>query len=197
MNGFKWYVVKVISGKEKKVKDYLKRELVNSKLEEYLPEILIPSEKVYQIRKLRDGKTKKVAVEKKFFPGYLIIKADLGHGELLHTVKNIPGVLNFLSSYPENKKESRKVPQPMRESEINRILGKVKDIDEYEIKDEETYTLSEMIKIIDGPFSGFTGTVEEIFEDKKKLNVMVKIFGRNTPLELHYKQVSKETYSVL
>ncbi len=189
MSELKWYVVRVVSGQEKKIKFYLEKEIVSSKLESYLPQVLTPSEKVYQIRKLKDGKSKKVAIEKNFFPGYVIIQANLAHGELLHTVKNIPGVIGFLNN---DTKDPNKLPQPMRETEINRILGKVEEMDDYEVKEALSYIAGEVIRVIDGPFNTFTGTVEEVFEDKKRLNVMVKIFDRNTPVELNYSQVAKQ-----
>jgi transcriptional antiterminator NusG len=103
-------------------------------------------------------------------------------------VNEIPGVLGFLGS---NGAGASKVPVPLRQSEVNRILGKVDEIDSTEEKLETPYIKGEQVKVMDGPFSGFTGSVEEIFEDKKKLNVMVKIFGRNTPVELSYMQVEK------
>jgi len=184
-----WYLLRVVSGQEKKVKSYLEKEVAIHNLGEYIAQVLTPSEKVYQIRKMKDGKSKKVAVEKNFFPGYVFVQANLSNGEIIHTIKSVPGVINFLDvegSGPNAK------PRPMRESEINRILGKIDDTDESEIKHDISFHVGETVKVMDGPFNGFTGTVEEVFEEKKKLNVMVKIFGRNTPVELNYMQVSKE-----
>jgi transcriptional antiterminator NusG len=184
-----WYLLRVVSGQEKKVKSYLEKEVAIHNLGEYITQVLTPSEKVYQIRKMKDGKSKKVAVEKNFFPGYVFVQANLSNGEIIHTIKSVPGVINFLDvegSGPNAK------PRPMRESEINRILGKIDDTDESEIKHDISFHVGETVKVMDGPFNGFTGTVEEVFEEKKKLNVMVKIFGRNTPVELNYMQVSKE-----
>ncbi|WP_020532675.1 transcription termination/antitermination protein NusG [Flexithrix dorotheae] len=189
MSDLKWYVVRAVSGQEKKVKAYLEKEVVSSNLQDYITEILTPSEKVYQIRKMKDGKSKKIAVEKNFFPGYVIIHANLSNGEVLHTVKSIPGVIGFLQV---DGKDPSALPRPMRESEINRILGKVDEVDDTEVKHETTFVVGETVKVMDGPFNGFTGTVEEVFEEKKKLNVMVKIFGRNAPVELNYMQVEKE-----
>lgn len=183
MNEFKWYVLRVVSGQEKKIKSYLETEIERSKLQEYIPQILIPSEKVYE---MRNGK-KKVR-ERNFFPGYVLVSADLSHGEAYHTVNNIPGVIGFLGNKDTG---SDKVPVALRESEINRILGKV---DESESKGEQLdtpYIKGELVRIMDGPFSGFNGNVEEVFEERRKLNVMVKIFGRNTPVELNYMQVEK------
>ncbi|WP_250632525.1 transcription termination/antitermination protein NusG [Rhodoflexus caldus] len=184
-----WYLLRVVSGQEKKVKSYLEKEVAIHNLGEYISQVLTPSEKVYQIRKMKDGKSKKVAVEKNFFPGYVFVQANLSNGEIIHTIKSVPGVINFLDVEGAGPNAQ---PRPMRESEINRILGKIDDTDESEIKHDISFHVGETVKVMDGPFNGFTGTVEEVFEEKKKLNVMVKIFGRNTPVELNYMQVSKE-----
>ncbi len=183
-----WYVVRAVSGQEKKVKTYLEKEVINNKIQDYVTEILTPTEKVYQIRKMKDGKSKKVAVEKNYFPGYVIIKANITHGEVVHIIKSVPGVIGFLQVAG---KDPQAMPKPMRDSEINRILGRVEDKEEGEVKHETTFVVGEQVKVMDGPFNGFTGTVEEVFEEKKKLNVMVKIFGRNAPVELNYVQVEK------
>lgn len=188
MSDLQWYVVRAVSGQEKKVKEYLVKEVENQGLETFVTEVLVPTEKVYQTRKQRDGKTKKVAVERNFFPGYVIVQANLTNGEVLHTIKSVPGVIGFLNV---DTKDPSVLPKPMRESEINRILGRVNEEEIDEVKYDATYAVGESVKVMDGPFSGFTGTVEEVFEEKKKLNVMVKIFGRNAPVELDYKQVEK------
>jgi transcriptional antiterminator NusG len=173
----------VISGQEKKVKTYLENEVEREKLAEFIPQVLIPSEKVYE---MRNGK--KRIRERNFFPGYVLLSADLSNGEAFHLVNNVPGVIGFLGT---NGTGSSKDPVPLRQSEVNRILGKVDDTDEFEVKLENPFIKGQSVKVMDGPFSGFTGTVEEIFEEKKKLNVIVKIFGRNTPVELNYMQVEK------
>ena len=183
MGELKWYVLRVVSGQEKKIKSYLEPEIERSKLGEFIPQVLIPSEKVYE---MRNGK--KRVRERNFFPGYVLVSADLSNGEAFHTVNNIPGVIGFLGSSGTG---SSKDPVPLRQSEVNRILGKVDQLDELEERLETPFIKGESVKVMDGPFSGFTGNVEEIFEDKKKLNVMVKIFGRNTPVELSYMQVEK------
>ncbi|MFH0893660.1 MAG: transcription termination/antitermination protein NusG [Bacteroidota bacterium] len=174
----KWYVVRAISGKEKKVKLYIESEIKRLKLESFITQVLIPTEKIYQIRK-----GKKVSKERNYFPGYVLIEANLV-GEIIHIIKNVPDVLNFLGSKGE--------PTPLRIQEVNRILGKV---DELAGSDEELtnpFMIGEGVKVIDGPFNSFSGIIEEINEEKKKLKVMVKIFGRKTPLELSYMQVEKE-----
>ncbi len=187
--GLQWYVVRAISGQEKKVKAYLEKEASSSGLKDFVPEVLVPSEKVYQIRKMKDGKSKKVAVDRNFLPGYVIVQANLINGEVMHLIKSVPGVIGFLNVEGKGQEE---LPTPMREAEINRILGKVEDSEDAEVKHTTTYIVGETVKVIDGPFNGFTAHVEEVFDDKKKLNVMVKIFGRNTPVELNYMQVEKE-----
>ncbi len=183
MSELKWYVVRVVSGQEKKVKTYLETEVEREGLAEFVPQVLIPSEKVYEMR----GGKKRVR-ERNFFPGYVLVSADLSNGEANHLVTSIPGVIGFLGN---NGTGSSKEPVPLRQNEVNRILGKVDELDEFEEKLETPYIVGESVKVMDGPFSGFTGTVEEVFEERKKLNVMVKIFGRNTPVELNYMQVEK------
>lgn len=176
----RWYVVRAISGKEKKVKEYIEMEIDRMKMTDYVAQILIPTEKVFQIR---NGK--KVSKERNFFPGYVLIEASLV-GEVPHVIKNVPNVIGFLGG------EKGGEPMPLRQTEVNRILGKV---DELAISDEEMnipFIIGETVKVIDGPFNSFSGTIEEINEEKKKLKVMVKIFGRKTPLELSYMQVEKE-----
>jgi len=181
----KWYVVRVVSGQEKKIKTYLDTEITRSNYQDHIPEVLIPLEKVYE---MRNGK-KKIR-ERNFFPGYILVQADIEYGEVLHIIKSIPGVIGFLGS---EEKGSPKVPVPLRQSEVNRILGKVDEVEEEELQSDVSYIVGEEITVMDGPFKGFSGTVQEVFEDKKKLNVVVKIFGRNTPVELNYMQVEKES----
>lgn len=179
-NTKKWYVVRAISGKEKKVKEYLESEIDALNLGEYVSQVLIPQEKVYQIR---NGK--KISKERNFFPGYVLVEASL-IGEIPHIIKNIPNVIGFLGASKGGD------PMPLRPSEVKRILGKV---DELADTDEELnipFIVGETVKVIDGPFNSFSGVIEEINEEKKKLKVMVKIFGRKTPLELSYMQVEKE-----
>jgi transcriptional antiterminator NusG len=141
--------------------------------------VLIPTEKIYQIR---NGK--KVSKERIYFPGYVLIQAALV-GEIPHIIKNITGVIGFLG-------EKGGEAVPLRISEVNRILGKVDQLSQKDEEMENTYMVGENVKVIDGPFNSFSGIIEEINEEKKKLKVMVKIFGRKTPLELGYMQVEKE-----
>ncbi|RAU83888.1 transcription termination/antitermination protein NusG [Pontibacter arcticus] len=185
MAELKWYVVRAVSGQEKKVKAYLENEIVRQQLDEYVPQVLIPAEKVYEMRA-----GKKRIRERNFFPGYVLVNADLSHGEAEHIIISTPGVIGFLGS---NEGVAGKKPVPLRQSEINRILGTVDEAEEQAEVLDTPFIVGEMVKVMDGPFSGFSGTVEEVFEERKKLNVMVKIFGRNTPVELNYIQVEKES----
>ena len=176
----RWYVIRAISGKEKKVKEQLELEIERQKLSDYVEQILIPTEKVYQIR---NGK--KVSKEKNYLPGYVLIEAALV-GEVEHVIQSTNNIIGFLGG------EKGGDPLPMRESEVNRILGKVDELAEADEEMNIPYVVGESVKVIDGPFNNFNGVVEEINEEKKKLKVMVKIFGRKTPLELNYMQVQKE-----
>lgn len=176
----KWYVVRAVSGKEKKVKEYLELEISRMKLDDYVNQVLIPTEKVF---KIQNGK--KVNKEKAFLPGYVLIEAAL-IGEVPHVIKSIPNVIGFLGT------EKGGDPVPMRLSEVNRILGKVDELAETEEEMKIPFVIGESVKVIDGPFNNFSGVIDEINEDKKKLKVMVKIFGRKNLLELSYMQVEKE-----
>jgi len=176
---FKWYVLRAISGKEAKVKEYIEAEMKNSDLSEYVAQVLIPTEKVYQIR---NGK--KITKERSCMPGYILIEANL-IGEIPHRLRNTPNVIGFLQ-------EKSQTPIPVRQSEVNRILGRVDDMQEVGEEMLTPYIVGESVKVISGPFSGLSGIIEEVHSDKKKLKVMVLIFGRKTPLELSFTQVEKE-----
>lgn len=176
----KWYVVRAISGKEKKVKQYLEVEINRHGLKDHVSQILIPTEKIIQIR---NGK--KVSKERPFYGGYILIEASLV-GEVPHIIKNTTGVLGFLGETKGGE------PVPMRPSEINRILGKVDELAESEETLVNHFVVGESVKVINGPFNSFSGVIEEINEEKKKLKVMVKIFGRKQPLELGFMEVEKE-----
>jgi transcriptional antiterminator NusG len=174
----KWYVVRAVSGKEKKVKEQIESEISHLNLQEYVSQVLIPTEKIYQIR---NGK--KISKERSFFPGYVLIEASLV-GEVPHIIRNIPNVLGFLGTGGE--------ATPLRMSEVNRILGKVDELAESDEEINVPYIVGETVKVIDGPFNSFSGIIEEVNEEKKKLKVSVKIFGRKTPVELSFMQVVKE-----
>ena len=184
MGELKWYVVRAVSGQEKKVKGYLDNEVIRQNLNAFIPQVLIPMEKIVE---QRNGK--KQVREKTFFPGYIMVQADLEHGEALHAITSIPGVLGFLGA--SDTKGVQRTPIPLRMSEVNRMLGVVDQAEEAQEKMDKPFMVGETVKVMDGPFNGFTGTVEEVFEERKKLNVMVKIFGRSTPVEVNYMQVEK------
>ncbi len=175
-----WYVLRAIGGKEKKVKEYIENEMANSELGDYVSQVLIPMEKVVQ---LRSGK--KINKERNFFPGYILIEAALV-GETAHTLRNLTNVIGFLGD------EKGGEPVPLREAEVNRILGKVDELAESSGAIDNPYNVGDSIKVIDGPFNNFTGIIEEVNTEKKKLKVTVKIFGRKTPVELGFTQVEKE-----
>ena len=175
----KWQGVRAVSGQENKISGYIQSEVERQGLSDYLEDVLVPTEKVVQIR---NGK--KIQKERTYFPGYIMIKANLG-GEMVHVIRSITNVIGFLG---ETKGGD---PVPLRKSEVNRMLGKV---DELSLNADDVaipFVLGETVKVVDGPFNGFNGTIEKINEEKRKLEVMVKIFGRRTPLELSYLQVEK------
>lgn len=175
----KWYVIRAVSGQELKVKNYIEIEVSRLGHGDYVEQVLVPMEKVSQMRG-----TKKVTVDKVFFPGYVMIKADLS-GEVLHVVKGITGVIGFLG-------ETRGgVPVALRKHEINRMFGVVDESEEKRELVNIPYEQGEQVKIIDGAFEGFVGEVQAIHQEKRKLDVVVKMFGRKTPVELSYTQVEK------
>ena len=172
-------MLRAVSGKEGKVKEYLEALMKrDDMLAANVGQILLPTEKYAQ---LRNGK--RVVKEKLFLPGYVLVEANL-QGEMAHTLRFIPNVLGFLGGMDN--------PTPVKQADINRILGTA---EETVIKNDDIavpYMVAEAVKVTDGPFSGFSGVIEEVNSEKRKLKVMVKIFGRKTPLELNYNQVEKE-----
>jgi transcriptional antiterminator NusG len=175
----KWYVVRAVSGQENKIKTYIENEISRLGMDTFVEEILVPQEKVVQIR---NGK--KVTKDKTYFPGYIMIKANLS-GEIPHIIKSITNVIGFLGETKGGE------PIPMRQAEVNRMLGKVDELSLQDGTNIIPFIHGENVKVIDGPFNGFDGTIEKINEEKRKLEVMVRIFGRKTPLELSYMQVEK------
>ena len=175
----KWYVIRAVSGQEAKIKDYIASEIERLGFSKKLEDILVPTEKIVQIR---NGK--KISKERTYFPGYIMIKADLT-GELPHVIKSVTNVIGFLG---ETKGGD---PVPLRPAEVNRMLGKVDELTMSTDHIAIPFATGENVKVIDGPFNGFNGTIEKVNEEKRKLEVMVKIFGRKTPLELSYMQVEK------
>ena len=174
----KWYVLRAVSGKENKAKEYLEADMRNSDLGEYVSQVLIPTEKIYQVR---NGK--KILKERSYLPGYVLVEAALV-GEVAHRLQNTPNIIGFLGGQDH--------PVPLRQSEVNRILGTVDELQESGEGQAVPYTEGEMVKVSVGPFSGFSGLIEEVNNEKRKLKVMVKIFGRKTPLELGFMDVEKE-----
>lgn len=177
----KWYVVKVISGREKKVQEQLGAELNRSGFDKVVTQLFVPTEKIYQIRA-----GKKVIKEKVMFPGYLYLEVQAPglNGDIQQDIRTFPNVLNFLGG-----KDGK--PEPLRAIEVQKLLGKVDEMSESGETINEPFIVNETVKITDGPFNDFLGTIEEIFEEKKKLKVIVKIFGRRTPVEVNFLQVEK------
>jgi transcriptional antiterminator NusG len=175
----KWYVLRVISGKEKKVKEYLDKEVKINGWSQAIFQVLCPIEKVFKV-----VAGKKVLREKILFPGYLMLEAKDGKltDDMIQTIKNITGVIHFLG---------KDHPTSLRKSEVNKMFGKMDEVSEQGIGYADPFIIGETVKIIDGPFNDFNGTIEEVNEEKKKLKVVVKIFGRATPVELNYMQVEK------
>ncbi len=176
----RWYVLRTVGGKERKVKEYIEKEIDALGFTEYVSQVLIPTEKVYQVR---NGK--KISTERNFYPGYILVEAALV-GEIPHILRNVTNVIGFLGDTRGG------APSPLRKSEIKRILGTVDELAQQDVVFEMQYSVGEMVKVTDGPFNGFSGEIKEVNNDNKKLKVMVKIFGRETPLELSFVQVEKE-----
>ena len=174
----KWYVLRAISGKETKVKEYIETDVKLRGLTDKVSQVLIPTEKVVQVR---NGK--RIVKERTYLPGYVLVEAELV-GDIAFMLRNTPNVLGFLGGMDE--------PTPIRQSEINRILGTVDELQETTDENVLEFTLGEVVKVNTGPFSGFNGVIEEVNVEKKRLKVMVKIFGRSTPVDLGYMQVDKE-----
>ncbi|HQW01613.1 MAG TPA: transcription termination/antitermination protein NusG [Saprospiraceae bacterium] len=177
--GKKWYSLRVISGKERKIKERIELEIKRAGWDDVVTQVLVPSEKVY---KIRNGK--KVILDRNILPGYILLEADPERfsAEIVQGISNMPNVIHFLG---------RQSPIPMQESEANRMLGKVDDSQGLVESMVEPFIEGEMVKIIDGPFNDFVGDIKEINEEKKKLKVIVKIFGRGTEVELNFMQVEK------
>ena len=173
-----WYVLRAISGQEGKVKEYIDAEIKNGRLGGHVAQVLIPTEKVKQIRG-----NKQVVKERLYLPGDVLVEARLV-GETVHELRNTPNVLGFLGGMDN--------PTPLRESEVNRILGKVDELEDVPQEIEIPFVAGESVKVIDGPFTGFSGVVEKVDDEKRKVTVTVKVFGRNTGLDLGFMQVEKE-----
>jgi len=177
--GKRWYSLRVISGKERKIKERIELEIKRSGWDDIVTSVLVPSEKVY---KIRNGK--KVILDRNILPGYILLEAipERFSSEIVQGISNMPNVIHFLG---------RTHPIPMQESEANRMLGKVDESQGLVESMVEPFIEGEMVRIIDGPFNDFVGDIKEINEEKKKLKVIVKIFGRGTEVELNFMQVEK------
>jgi transcriptional antiterminator NusG len=173
----KWYVVHVYSGFEKKIAQQIREQAAQKGLSDAFEEILVPAEQVTEVRR-----GQKVDTERKFFPGYVLIKMAMSD-EAWHLVKNTPKVTGFLGT--------RNKPQPISEAEAQRILGQLKESVEKPKKPAIVFEVGEQVRVTDGPFTSFNGTVEEVDEEKGRIKVSVSIFGRATPVELEYGQVEK------
>ncbi len=176
----KWYSLRVISGKERKIKEHIDLEILRSGWQEIVPQVIVPTERVY---KMRNGK--KVISERNILPGYILVEAvpQRFSGEIVAAIGNVQNVIHFLG---------KTNPLPMQQHEANRLLGKVDESQSGGVALVEPFIVGETIRIIDGPFADFIGDVQEINEDKKKLKVIVKIFGRGTEVELNFVQVEKQ-----
>ncbi len=172
----RWYIVHAYSNFEKKVADAIRERAGQAGLDESFEEIVVPMEEVVEVRRGR-----KVATERKFFPGYVLVKMDMNDRAFL-LIKNTPKVTGFLGA--DNK------PQPITEAEAQRILNQVKEgVDRP--KPSISFEVGEQVRVADGPFASFNGHVEEVDEERARLKVAVSIFGRATPVELEYGQVEK------
>jgi transcriptional antiterminator NusG len=175
----KWYVLRVVSGKERKVKEYLDKEISRSGWGDLVKQVFLPMEKVW---KVQNGK--KVMRERNYYPGYVFVEVVVGkmNDDIRDAIKNTTNVIHFLG---------KDDPIALRKSEVNKMLGKVDEMSDMGVTMSEPFIVGETIKIIDGPFNDFNGVIEEVNDEKKKLKVAVKVFGRATPVELNYMQVEK------
>ena len=173
----KWYVLRAVSGKEAKVKEYIDAEIKNGRFGGFVSQVLIPTEKVLQVK---NGK--RVIKERNYLPGYVLVEATLA-GETAHTLRQTPNCLGFLPNLDN--------PTPLRQSEVNRILGQMEETLEEPLEQMIPFAVGEKVKVTDGPFAGFVGDIDEVNDEKKTLTVIVTVFGRNTPLALGFTQVEK------
>ncbi|MFT8244606.1 transcription termination/antitermination protein NusG [Roseomonas sp. BN140053] len=177
MAGKKWYVVHVYSGFEKKIAEQIKEQARQKGLDDKFDEVLVPAEEVVEVRRQQ-----KVNSERKLFPGYVLVKMEMTD-EAWHLVKDTPKVTGFLGA--------RNKPAPIPEAEAQRMLKQVQENVEKPRRPAVVYEVGEQVRVADGPFTSFNGTVEEVDEEKGRVKVSVSIFGRATPVELEYGQVEK------
>lgn len=177
MNAKRWYIVHAYSNFENKVAQSIRDQAAQRGLEDHFDEVLVPTEKIVEVRRGR-----KVDTERKFFPGYVLVKCDLSD-EVYHLIKNTPKVTGFLGA-------DKSKPMPIPDHEAERIKGQVAEgVDRP--KPTITFEIGEQVRVADGPFASFNGTVEEVDEARARVKVAVSIFGRATPVELEYAQVEK------
>lgn len=188
MGEMKWYVLRTAGGKEKKAAEYLQKEIERSGLEDQVAQVLVPVK-----REVVTKNNKRKVVEKLLFPGYVLINAELS-AKLENIIRNlVPGMSGFLTEKKSlSGNQFERIPVPIREEEAMRILGVQDENADNAAETEVNYEIGDSVKITDGPFSGFSGTVDEIVEDRSKVKVIVVIFGRKTQLELSFTQVTKE-----
>ena len=188
MGEMKWYVLSAPGGKEKKAKEYLEKEIERSGIEDQVGQVLVPVKKEIVTK---NGKRK--AMDKLLFPGYVLIQAELS-AKLENIIRNlVPGMAGFLTEKKSTSgSQFERIPVPLRDEEVQRILGNQDENAESAAEIVVNYEIGDAVKITDGPFSGFSGTVDEILEDRSKVKVIVVIFGRKTQLELSFTQVTKE-----
>lgn len=176
--GTKWYVVRIVTGKEKKALQQLEYEVRSRGFSDLVKQMIIPMEKTFHIRK-----GKRVMVEKNHYPGYILVEA---HPNAIGELKDIHKHANFVVGFLGDEK-----PIPLKDEEVRRILNKMDEMQSDEVPSESTFKVGEMVNIVDGPFNSFAGTVKEVINEKQKLKIDVKIFGRSTPLELMFNQVER------
>ena len=188
MSEMKWYVLRTAGGKEKKASEYLEKEIERSGIKDQVAQVLVPVKKEIVTK---NGKRK--VAERILYPGYVLIEAVL-NPVLENIIRNlVPGMSGFLTEKKAiSGTQFERIPVPVRDDEIQRILGVQDENADSAAETVVNYSLGESVRIIDGPFSGFSGTVEEIIEDRSKIKVVVVIFGRKTILELSFTQVTKE-----
>ena len=188
MGEMKWYVLRTAGGKEKKAKEYLDKEIDRAGLRDQVGQVLVPVKKEIVTK---NGKRK--AVDKLLYPGYVLIQAELS--AMLENIirNNVPGMSGFLTEKrATSATQFERIPVPIREEEAQRILGNQDENIDSAAETIVDYEVGESVRITDGPFSGFNGTVDEILQDRSKMKVVVVIFGRKTQLELSFTQVTKE-----
>ena len=175
---YRWYAIQTTAGHENKVRGLLERRIADDprpEEEKLIRQALVPTQEVVEIKS-----GKKVTVERKLYPGYVLVEMEMSQGAL-HVVNNIQGVIKFVGI--------GRLPQPLRQEEVNRLLGVVEETAEEEVKEEIPFMVGQVVEITEGPFSDFSGTVEEVLHDKGKVKVSVSLFGRPTSVELDYLQL--------